>query len=61
MIWIIKKVNRIPTHCDVSFECSLARGHVIKVSRASSLCRVINPECIDSKLTVLIIKIDHSF
>ncbi len=31
--WIIKKVNRIPTHCGVANEsvCSLARGHVIRV------------------------------
>ncbi len=31
--WIIKKVNRIPSHCDVIYESvhSLARGHVIRV------------------------------
>ncbi len=31
--WIIKKVNRIPTHCGVANESvhSLARGHVIRV------------------------------
>ncbi len=33
MTWIIKKVNRIPTHCGVAYEsvCLLARGHVIGV------------------------------
>ncbi len=33
MTWIIKNVNRIPTHCGVAYEsiCSLARGHVIGV------------------------------
>ncbi len=33
MTWIIKKVNRIPKHCDVTYEsvCSIARGHMIKV------------------------------
>ncbi len=33
MTWIIKKANRIPTHCGVAYEsvCSLARGHVIRV------------------------------
>ncbi len=33
MTLIIKKVNRIPTHCGVAYECarSLARGHVIRV------------------------------
>ncbi len=31
--WIIKKVNRIPTHCGVAYESvhSLARGHMIRV------------------------------
>ncbi len=31
--WIIKKVNRIPTHCGVAYESVrlLARGHVIRV------------------------------
>ncbi len=31
--WIIQKVNRIPTHCDVTYESvhSLAIGHVIRV------------------------------
>ncbi len=33
VIWIIKKVNRIPTHCGVAYESvhSLSRGHVIRV------------------------------
>ncbi len=33
MTWIIKKVNRIPTHCGVAYESvhSLARGHMIHV------------------------------
>ncbi len=33
MTWIIKKVNRIPTHCGVAYEsvCLLVRGHVIRV------------------------------
>ncbi len=33
MTWIIKNVNRIPTHCGVAHESvhSLARGHVIRV------------------------------
>ncbi len=32
MTWIIKKVNRIPMHCGVTYEsvCSLARGHMIR-------------------------------
>ncbi len=31
--WIKEKVNRIPTHCGVTYESvhSLARGHVIRV------------------------------
>ncbi len=38
--WIIKKVNRIPTHCGVAYESvrSLARGHMIKVWMASYQC-----------------------
>ncbi len=33
MTWIIKKVNRIPTHCGVAYESvrSLARDHMIRV------------------------------
>ncbi len=33
MTWIIKKVNRIPTHCGVAYESvhSHSRGHVIRV------------------------------
>ncbi len=33
MTWIILKVNRIPTHCGVAYECvhSFSRGHVIRV------------------------------
>ncbi len=33
--WIIKKVNTIPMHCGVAYESllSLARGHVIRVSK----------------------------
>ncbi len=36
--WIIKKVNRIPTHCGVAYEsvCSLARGHMIRVCQECS-------------------------
>ncbi len=36
-IWIIKKVNRIPTHCVVAYEsvCPLARGHVIRVCHST--------------------------
>ncbi len=33
VIWFIKKVNRIPTHCRVAYKSifSLARGHMIRV------------------------------
>ncbi len=46
MSWIIKKVNRIPTHCGVAYEsvCLLARGHVSwiikKVNRVPTHCGV---------------------
>ncbi len=37
--WIIKEVNRIPTHCGVAYVsvCLLARGHVIRVWQADTL------------------------
>ncbi len=40
MTWIIKKVNRIPTHCGVAYESvrSLARGPVIRVCKTTSVC-----------------------
>ncbi len=40
--WIIKKANRIPTHCGVAYESfrSLARGHVIRVCVCISILLV---------------------
>ncbi len=50
MTWIIKKINKIPTHCDVVYEnvCSLARGHVIRmcafmVKNGRAKCKVLWP------------------
>ncbi len=38
--WIIKKVNKIPTHCGVAYDSvrSLARDHVIRVWASACAC-----------------------
>ncbi len=43
--WIIKNVNRIPTHCGVAYESVglLARGHVIRIWETFSIIILFNP------------------